>query len=218
LRLVSWLGCPAWYLAQYWIRHGTVDTSETTAKALPRLVFRLAIDLYTILFTVVLIVAYWYVFCQARWISQSPEREAIGASSLIGATGTPPSPIRSITVSVVAIHPPVLTWYCRCFVLAAGIVAGLRVYEIFGFICRLHTRRLYATKAPVRALANTIWHYLEVAIAFALLYLIVFIFAGDRFGTRPMTDTFVTPLYFSFINPAIKKLTQSTAQEQQRTE
>jgi hypothetical protein len=87
------------------------------------------------------------------------------------------------------------------FALPAVIVAFYRLVEILSFSVELHARDKYETKAQMRAVARTIWHYLECVVSFGTFYVTAYLW-GDAFSTRtppPFLESWVTPLYFSFV-------------------
>jgi len=170
LKLISYLGFPAWCLAAWCIRKRIVHTNAKTLAALPRRAFHLAIDIYTFAWVSLLLVGYLLAYWQACVVRAEPD----------------------------TYH----SWIRMGVMVGAGLLSMFRVYEVFGVACRLHTRRLYYTKSPIRALMNTVFHYGEVALAFGTLYLIVHVICDDRFGGKSMTDSFMSAAYFSVITLA----------------
>src|SRR5207247_3911303 len=75
----------------------------------------------------------------------------------------------------------------------------LRVYELFGVTSQLHSKSIYKTKAPMRAILNTIWHYGELAVAFAVFYVAAAAIQRDSFGERGLLSSGENPVYFSFV-------------------
>lgn len=152
--------------------------------------WRMAIDLYMVLWTVVLGTAYFWAANSAdSWRSSGFH---LAANPLKGEWGRP-------------------------VVLFAVTLACIRLYEIFAVIALLHTELGYKPPLLVRSVINTVWHYLEVTLAFAILFLLVHVAAEDPFtdpGTKPKDEVAiaefnatleafgndeVNPLYFSFV-------------------
>jgi hypothetical protein len=90
-------------------------------------------------------------------------------------------------------------------ILLAGLISLLRLYEIWAFIGCLHSQRKYELHSKVRAILNTVWHYGEVIVCFATIYLCVSYLWSDTFSSSANTPIdkqaiakdWVTPLYFS---------------------
>lgn len=90
----------------------------------------------------------------------------------------------------------------RTIIISCVAIAGWRLYEIWIFLAALHSTPKYTTLAKMRAILNTLWHYFEVTIIFAVFYGAVYGALGDRFkGAQPtmFIDCLLTPLYFSFV-------------------
>lgn len=79
----------------------------------------------------------------------------------------------------------------------ATILAGFRLYDLYCTISLLHVALPYKTDAPHRAVANTIWHYIEATVAFSILYLYAADADSDCFKSHLYEDC-LTPIYFSF--------------------
>lgn len=90
--------------------------------------------------------------------------------------------------------------------LALCLFPAWRCYEMLMFIALLHSEVGYKPYALVRSLLNTLWHYLEVVVAFGVFYLTCAIHCGDRFTTDSqrdqLTDGFLNSAYFSFVTIA----------------
>lgn len=92
----------------------------------------------------------------------------------------------------------------------AGVVSLLRLYEIWSFMGCLHSQRAHASHYRVRAIINTFWHYGEVIVCFATLYLVIACLWSDPFTSaaatavsgRAIASDWVSPLYFSAITIA----------------
>lgn len=79
---------------------------------------------------------------------------------------------------------------------------ALRLYEIYTFLVSMHTQIGYQSPALVRAIFNTIWHYIEIIIGFGSFYLATALLWSDRFasdGKRTIADGICDSLYFSFV-------------------
>lgn len=83
-----------------------------------------------------------------------------------------------------------------------GIISAWRIYDVFGITIRIHTGRKYFTPAPIRALFNTMFHYCEITLAFAILYLAVHVVFEDTFGDDSFTGSWIAALYFSLMTIA----------------
>jgi hypothetical protein len=79
----------------------------------------------------------------------------------------------------------------------ACAVSVFRILEIFSVVVELHTSKGYLTSAPGRAVANTFWHYIELILAFAVLYLAAGVFSCDNYqlGFEGPEDA----IYFSLV-------------------
>ena len=160
--------------------------------------FEIAIDFYNLLYSAALVGLYAIVFWQARLLTP-PTPSPSEISSLVGISTAAQGSVWGKRPYIGPHSVPPLTWYGRDLVITAALLTTFRLYEIFGVTCFLHTRRLYTTGEPVRALVNTIWHYAGTAFAFATLYLIAYVLVDERFTTTSFTDSFLAPLYFSFV-------------------
>lgn len=99
-------------------------------------------------------------------------------------TGIPPCPVQSICVALMAVVP-----ICRC-------------YGIFAFLALLHSETGYKPNSLVRALVNTMCHYIEVVIAFGVFYLACGYFSNDTFSSSQgseLTSDLSNSVYFSFV-------------------
>ncbi len=83
------------------------------------------------------------------------------------------------------------------------VVSGLsayRVIEILSILVELHTQVGYLTSAPIRAVANTLWHYGEIAVAFGVLHLANLEVCDEEYnGGFPAV---IDAIYFSFVTIA----------------
>lgn len=100
------------------------------------------------------------------------------------------------------------TW--KQIVVAVAVIAAiLRLVEILAIQVELHTVPGYGTLAPGRAMLNTLCHYVVVAIAFAIFYLVLRRCTDDTFNSiiadpekaieAVEFGSGFTPLYFSII-------------------
>ncbi len=105
--------------------------------------------------------------------------------------------------------------WSRPIIVFAVLLALVRLYEIFAVLAFLHSEVSYQPPRLIRSLINTIWHYCEVTLAFAILYIFVHLFAPDPFFAvdPPMPDASelveselrefssnpLNPIYFSFV-------------------
>lgn len=107
-----------------------------------------------------------------------------------------------MTVILVVCYYHTLEYHGTHPLLIKGCVlfACHRIFELLTVMVGLHANPVYVTRNPVRALVNTIWHYGEVTVAFAVFYV----------ALSPPTDYFSfdkvdefgkweTALYFSFV-------------------
>jgi hypothetical protein len=85
-----------------------------------------------------------------------------------------------------------------------GLFTVWRLGEILSVFVELHLKSGTNSESPARDVLNTIWHYLEVIIAFATFYVIVSWCGNDRFsnGTASLVHSPVTPLYYSVVTIA----------------
>jgi Na+-transporting methylmalonyl-CoA/oxaloacetate decarboxylase gamma subunit len=92
--------------------------------------------------------------------------------------------------------------------LTASILAAFRTLEIMSILVERHTIVGYPTPTPMRAVANTFWHYGEVIIAFAILHLTVSLAIEGSYTYTPSAvpgkstvkfDAVLDPVYFSFV-------------------
>jgi hypothetical protein len=99
----------------------------------------------------------------------------------------------------------------RCFCSAAAVSVAVafclfRAYEILAFLTLLHSKPNYKSPALIRSLLNTIWHYLEIAIAFSVFYLACTYFLGDKFAADSSCSNIETgfwnAIYYSFVTIA----------------
>lgn len=70
---------------------------------------------------------------------------------------------------------PELTSCHRCGLTVAVLIAAWRLYEICAFLGILHSKNQYNTPAKMRAIFNTLWHYVEAVLVFATFYAAVHI-------------------------------------------
>jgi hypothetical protein len=79
-----------------------------------------------------------------------------------------------------------------------------RLGEILSVFVELHLKTGTGSESPARDVLNTIWHYLEVIIAFATFYVVVSWCGNDSFtsGTGSLVQSPVTPLYYSVVTIA----------------
>jgi hypothetical protein len=87
----------------------------------------------------------------------------------------------------------------------AVTVAILRLLDLTQFQAVLLSKPKYSPKIKVRSLVNTLWHLLEVAICFAIFFMLVHVKYGDNFGLehgKRFCDEFLRPLYFSMVTIA----------------
>lgn len=86
-----------------------------------------------------------------------------------------------------------------------AILVILRLYEIMEVTTRLHFSNVYRTESPVRALVNTLWHYIFVVVIFAIFFVNVATLLGDKFAKledKPLLCDWASPLYFSMVTIA----------------
>ena len=100
------------------------------------------------------------------------------------------------------------SWHWSFLIALLAAIAFLRIYEIFSFLTVLHTTREYYTQSPPRAMVNTLYHYIELTIGFAVLHLASAWFSCDTFQTntsmqcQPIFGSqcdIIDPVYFSFV-------------------
>ncbi len=71
--------------------------------------------------------------------------------------------------------------WSRPIVVLAVLAALIRLYEIFTVLALLHSELKYQPPRLIRSLINTIWHYCEVTLIFAILYIITHLAIPDPF-------------------------------------
>lgn len=89
-----------------------------------------------------------------------------------------------------------------CFVVCCMLLACYRLTEVMTVSILISFDRDYKIQRADRAIVNTLWHYLEIAMSFALLYSCLVYFdpnaiCGD--GQRSLGAEFFAPIYFSVV-------------------
>jgi hypothetical protein len=75
-----------------------------------------------------------------------------------------------------------------------------RIMETLSVIAMLHTTKAYETDAPMRALVKTVLAYIEAALSFSIIYIVVSYTRDDTFadeGKERLLKAFINPFYFS---------------------
>ena len=114
-----------------------------------------------------------------------------------------------LCVSYFSVYVFVISERCFCSAAAVSVAVAFclfRAYEILAFLTLLHSKPNYQSPALIRSLINTIWHYLEIAIAFSVFYLACTYFLGDKFAADSSCSNIETgfwnAIYYSFVTIA----------------
>ena len=86
----------------------------------------------------------------------------------------------------------------------AALFAFLRVYEIVAYESGYHSRDTFVHPAKTGEIIRTLWHYLEVIVAFGIFYFLTSRCFDDPFKTTDskspeFTSGLLNPVYFSFV-------------------
>ena len=96
-------------------------------------------------------------------------------------------------------------WLASAVMAILVIPAFFRMYEILCYLTLILGHPTYQPDRLMRSLFNIFGHFVETALAFAVFDLGCAWWCGDTFSseaTKSITDSLVTPLYFSFVTVA----------------
>jgi hypothetical protein len=96
--------------------------------------------------------------------------------------------------------PGPAAWYARPVVVLCSICVILRLIELCTLLMLLFNDPQYRPRSYFRTVANSFWHYLEIVLGFAVLYVTVCVFRPEAICDdhgRSLIATRGAPFYFS---------------------